>query len=401
MAEELKVLCLSFRTPPAVRPQAILIGKMIREWIRWGLRPVIVTYAKEEKWEIGLPVYQISQFRINGFLNRVPFVRAILKRRYYKKLVSTVGVIVKKHGINLIFSFSNPQESNILGAMLKENSGVKFIAYFSDPWYDNPLEEFSLPWARRKMLNHEKFVVASSDRIIFCNRQTKNLVMKKYPESWFDKARVVPHCYELEDYPEVEKKAGGKFVFSYIGVFYRLRNPEIFFKALRCLLDREPGLGDKFKVRLIGAVNNYTGYSEEKINRMIDDYGLKDQIEIISAVGYEESLKYMKLSDCLVVIDADIPGSPFLPSKVVDYAGSGSTIIGITPDGSPTGEFLNNLGYKAFNHGQTDKLSIHLEELISGKIKINLNQDFLNQYDVCRTTEKLIGIFREVKINKI
>ncbi len=392
----MKILCLSFRTPPAVRPQAILIGKMVTEWINQGVKPVIVTYKGVEKWDIDLPIYQIPKFYVNNFLNRIPPLRMILRRRYYKKLVGIIEQIIKKHDINLIFSFSNPQESNILGAMLKQKLGIKFIAYFSDPWSDNPFEIFSSFWSKKRMLNQEKFVVAESDRVVFCNQQTSDLVMKKYPKDWSLKARVVPHCYDLKDYPAIDKKVDQKFVFSYIGVFYKSRDPEVFFKALFRLIDREPGLGGKFKVELIGAVGNYTGYSEEKINQIVVSYGLKDNVEIIPPVSYQERLRYMKLSDCLVSIDANIAGSPFLPSKVVDYAGSGSLILGITPEGSPTSDFLNGLGYQVFNYEQINEISAYLEKLIQGEIKINVNQDFLRQYDVRQTTAKLIDIFKEI-----
>ena len=396
---KLKVLCLSFRTPPVVRPQAILIGKMVPEWVRQGVKPVIVTYEGAEKWDIDLPIYQIPKFYINKFLNRIPPLRMILRRWYYKKIVDIVEQIIKKHNINLIFSFSNPQESNILGARLKEKLGIKFIAYFSDPWSDCPFEIFLSPWSKKRMLNQEKFVVAESDRIVFCNQQTSDLVMKKYPKGWSLKAEVVPHCYNLKDYPAVEKKVGQRFIFSYIGVFYKLRNPEIFFKVLHHLLDCEPSLGGKFKVELIGAVDNYTGYSKEKVSQIINSYGLKDNVEIIPPVSYEESLKCMKLSDCLVVIDADVPNSPFLPSKVVDYAGSGNTILGITPGGSPTAQFIKNLGCKSFNYNQIDELAEYLGKLISGEIKIEINKEYLEQYDVRNTTAKLINQFKEV-LNK-
>ncbi len=104
----------------------------------------------------------------------------------------------------------------------------------------------------------------------------------------------------------------------------------------------------------------------------------------------------MRLSDCLIVIDADMPGSPFLPSKVVDYTGSGSKIIGITPTNSPTAQFLDRLGCKSFNYNEIDELSKYLEELISGKVDIKINKEYLKQYDVRSTTAKLIKQFNEV-----
>jgi glycosyltransferase involved in cell wall biosynthesis len=390
------VLCLSFRVPPAVRPQSILIGKMIPEWIRQGVRPAVLTYDNNGDWRIDLPIYKIKQFSINRFFNKIPPLRRFLKKRYFEGIYKTAEAIVKERGINLVFSFSNPLESNILGAMLKERLCIKFIAHFSDPWSDNPYAEYSKR-GREEAKRDEFFVIKKSDRVIFVNEQARKMIMAKYPPSWLEKTEVIPHCFRVEDYPAVEKKeAGGKFIISYIGVFYRQRNPEILFKALRQLTANRPDLADKFKIQLVGATNNYAGYSDDKIEEMLLNYNLVKQVESFPAVSYEESLRFMKLADCLIVIDADIADSPFLPSKAVDYAGSGAPIIGITPDHSPTADFLNNLGYKSFNYRQTDKLSDYLISLLDGKTELTAKEEFLKQYDVRETTAKLIKIFNSV-----
>ncbi|MDD5290991.1 MAG: glycosyltransferase [Patescibacteria group bacterium] len=396
MKEKIKVLCLSFWTPPAVRPQSILIGKMIPEWIKQGLEPVIITYDVCGDWGINAPVYKIPKFKINRYFNKYFLIRNFFATRYYKKLCKIAEDIVKNYKIDIIFSFSNPQASNILGAMMKEKLGAKFVAYFSDPWFDNPYKKYS--WLERKnVLKLEKYVIENSDKVVFVTKEAKNLVMEKYPEFWAKKAEVISHCFNLKDYPEVSKTDSDKFIISYIGAFYKQRNPELLFKALQKIINKGPDFARKFKIKLIGAANDYAGYSTESIAKMADLYGLKDNIEIVPPVSYEESLKYMKLSDCLVVIDADMPGSPFLPSKVVDYAGSGRAILGITPTNSPTAQFLESLGCASFNYNQIYELAKYLEGLISGEIKIN--KEYLEQYDVRNTTAKLIKLFNEALAN--
>jgi len=392
---KLKVLCLSFRAPPAVRPQSILIGKMIPEWIKQGVDPVIVTYKSGSKWDINAPVYAIPQFSINKFQNKILPMRYFFRRKYYKKILSALKKITNKHKVDIIFSFANPQESNIIGAKLSKISGLPFVSHFSDPFYDNPYQHFSMFGKKRALLQEYK-IIKRSNKAIFVNQQAKKIILKKYPVPWQEKGAVIPHCYDLKDYPDVQKIDSGKFIISYIGVFYPQRDPKMLFQSLQKVFQKSPQLVKKCLINLVGAVNNYAGYSEEKIKQMAGEYGLTDIIKIIPPVSYKESLKYMKESDCLVVIDADIPGSPFLPSKIIDYAGSGNIIIGITPDKSPTADFLNNLGCRAFNYNQVNELSAYLEKLISKEIQININKDFLKQYDVSATTAKLINIFREV-----
>jgi len=395
----LNVICLSFRTPPAVRPQAILIGKMIPEWVRQGVNPVILTYDNNGDWKIDLPIYKIKQFSINRFLNKIPLLPRLLRKRYFEEIYKITKKILKKHKINLIYSFSSPLESNILGAMLKKRLGIKFISHFSDPWYDSPLNHLSY-FKAKNILKKERQIIKKSDKVIFVNNQLRDLVMRKYPNNWIKKSEIIPHCYDPKDYPDIKKEKKEKLVFSYIGVFYKQRNPEIVFKVLSELINEDKSIKDKFILKLVGYNSSYAGYSLENLNNIIKLYNLENNIELVSTVEYKKSLRYMKQSDCLFVVDADFSNSPFLPSKLIDYAGSGSKIIGITPENSPTDDFLKKLGYRSFDYNETNKLKNYLYELINGKTVEILDKNFLNQYDVSVTTSKLLKIFFETLNSK-
>jgi len=390
----LKVLCLGFWSPPLIRPRAILLGKIIPEWLNQGIKPVVVTYDNGGQWNVEAPVYRISQFGQRGKLKQNFFIRSVSKYFYYRRLTKEIAILIEKHKINLIFSFAIPQESNILGAMLKRKTGIKFISHFSDPWYDNPYKIFK-GFNARKVLKLERFIIKNSSRVIFTNRQAKELVMKKYPLGWGSKALVVSHCYDPKDYPLKENLAeepGKEYLFSYVGAFYKERNPEILFKIFSRLKQNKNIR--KFKFRLIGGVNEYAGYSESELKKKIKEYGLEEIVEIIPTVSHRESLRYMVESDCLITIDANFSNSPFLPSKVIDYVGSKKPILGITPKGSPTEELLESVGYKNFTYGQEEQLEKYLTELLEGKIKNN-NSVLLNKFSVQAITAKLKNIFLE------
>src|SRR3989338_2471829 len=383
-------LCLSFYTPPVVRPQSILIGKMIPAWLEAGLQPVIVSLTSCGEWPMAAPHYKIPDFKINKYLYHAPLLRNVLEKFYLIKLMSIAGQIIKQHNINLIFSFANPQISNILGAMLKEKYHLKFISHFSDPWFDSPYKSFTAREARR-IARLEHYIIKNSDKVIFITEAAKKLVMKKYPHEWQKKAEVISHCFDPKDYPETKKENSDKFLISHIGAFYPERNPELLFKALKKVVEIKPELKSKTKLNLIGGAGNYSGYKLENLKQMAQDYGIADMVEIIPPVNYEESLRQMKLSDLLVVIDADIKDSPFLTSKVVDYAGSLTAIIGITPANSPTDKMLAKLGHYSFNYNQLDQLTACLIKLMTKQIKPQINQEYLAEYDVKNTTKKLIG----------
>lgn len=388
---KLKILALSFWTPPLIRPRAILIGKIMPELIKQGIDPVIVSYNNGAKWDIDAPVYNIPVLNpAKGVLDNF-LCRNFNEHLYYRRIFKQVGNIIREHGIKTVFSFSNPQASNILGAMLRKKMGIKFISHFSDPWYDNPYKFFNGMGAK-KVLFLEKFIIKNSDKVVFTNDMALNLVMKKYPDSWRKKARVIPHCYNPKDYPEAVKKSD-KFIFSYIGAFYKQRNPEIFFQALKKILDKNPEFKKRFLVKLVGVINDYAGYSEKTVKEMIKKYGLTEIVELLPVVNYQDSLRLMKESDCLIAIDANFENSPFLPSKLIDYAGSNAIIIGITPDKSPSAEFLKNLGYRSFNYSQTDDLADYISKLIRREIDIKINNQYLEKFDVKNVVQELIKFF--------
>jgi glycosyltransferase involved in cell wall biosynthesis len=390
--KELKILCLSFWTPPIVRPQSILIDKMIKEWMKKGIRPVILTYDICGDWKIDLAIYKIPQLDVFKPFLKIPGMVTFFEYFYFRKIFKIAKEIINKHQINLVFSFSNPNASNILGAMIKKKLGIKFISHFSDPWLDNPLKTFSF-FGGKKVRFLEKYVVENSDRIIFITQETENLVMKKYGFGEQRKARVIPHCFAPEDYPDVQKSSE-RFIFSYIGAFYTDRNPKIIFEAFKNLMKiRE--LKNKFELKLIGTSLDYARF-KTNLPDMIRSYGLEKAVEVIPAVDYKKSLEYMKISDCLLVLDADFPNSPFLPSKAVDYAASGTTIVGITPQNSATAKFLTRLGYKSFSYDKVDKLSEYFYKLITGAVMEKINKDYLNEFNVSATTAKLINQFEEV-----
>jgi glycosyltransferase involved in cell wall biosynthesis len=395
MKKEIRPLCLSFWTPPLIRPQSILIGKMIPEWILQGLNPVTMTFDVCGDWKINSPIYKIPTYKINKYLAKMLPIRLILRYLYFKKLFWQAKKIIKKHKINIVFSFANPQDSNVLGAEIKKKLGIRYISYFSDPWHDNPYKSFSY-FAGKKVLAAEKFIVKHSDKVVFTNEVAQKLVMKKYPDSWQEKGMTIPHCYDPKDYTEKKESTSDKFTISYIGAFYKKRNPEMLFKALKKIIDMDKNIKNKIKIKLIGAINDYAMYDENKIRNMLSENSLEDCAEIIPPVSYKDSLRHMKQSDCLVVIDANMPGSPFLPSKTIDYAGSGTIILGITPTNSPTDQCLKGLGYKSFNYDEVDELADYLKKLVNKELSIEVNQEYLKQYDVSATTAKLIGIFKEV-----
>jgi hypothetical protein len=69
----------------------------------------------------------------------------------------------------------------------------------------------------------------------------------------------------------------------------------------------------------------------------------RDLIQVVPAVSYIESLREMRDADVLLSIDGTTESNIFLPSKLVDYAGTGNLIWAITRPGAAA-DFVRNIG---------------------------------------------------------
>ncbi|MBU0660579.1 hypothetical protein KKG22_00185 [Patescibacteria group bacterium] len=393
----MNLLCLSFWTPPVVRPQSILIGKMIPEWIRQGNTPVLVTYDICGDWDIDAPTYKIPVFYVPKMLKRIPYIQKILRKKYYENIVNQIKPLIKEHNISLIFSFANPQESNVIGAMLKEQTGVPFVSYFSDPWYDNPYKR-TCSFKNKDILKKEQFVISQSDRVLFTNNTAKDLVMKKYSVELQEKSKVIPHCYDDALYISSKKNNKcKKIIFSHIGAFYKQRNPKFFLEALSELFKSLPEVKKLVRVDFVGGSSKYTNFSLKQLEQLIDNFDLRDNINILPSVSYKESLRYMSDSDMLVVIDAPFKHSPFLPSKLIDYIGSKKEIIAITPNDSPTANCVQELGYSSFDYNQLNQLVSYLKNRVQCiDQQIVVKEAVRHRYAVHSTTEQLFKEFSDI-----
>ncbi|MBF0179134.1 MAG: glycosyltransferase [Magnetococcales bacterium] len=390
----MKLLCLSFWTPPQPRPQAILIGKMIPEWRRQGLEPVILTYENQGEWAIDAPLTTIPVFQRDrlGKLSRI--WGNWQERRHQERMRRIAAQAIRAHGLPLIFSFANPMESNFLGIALKRELGLPCVSHFSDPYADSPLKEIS-PRQHGILLAREREVVAQSDRVVFVNDSLRRLVMQKYPDAWQAKAVVIPHCYD----PALHRTtppANERFILSHVGVFYPARHPEKLFQAMAALRERRPGFEHAFLLRLVGGVNPYAGFSRERLGALIGQYGLQRMVEILPTVDYQASLDHMADSDALLAIDVDLPASPFLPSKLIDYLGARRPILALTPSDSPTWEVVTRAGGIALPHHATDGIATALEELVARRARQPLDDAYARQFGVASTTARYRELFADL-----
>jgi hypothetical protein len=238
---------------------------------------------------------------------------------------------------DVLVSFGQPWSDHVAALRVFREANVPWVAHFSDPWTRNPLSH--VPAAVRPFHGRlERAVLASADRVVFTNHETLELVMEPYPPAWRERAHVIPHSFE----PRAGARRGpggrhGRLVARHLGAFYGRRSPAPLLVALGRLAREHPTVLDGLSVELVGPCE--TPLSELPEMAQVPP----DLVRVRSPVDYPTSLELMASSDLLLVVDAAAPLSPFLPSKLVEYVGSGRPIVALSPPG-PAAELVRRLG---------------------------------------------------------
>ena len=241
-------------------------------------------------------------------------------------------------GFDAILTCSQPHCNHLIGLELKKLTGKPWIAYFSDPWTDNVYASFPTKALFNHNLQLETEVVTGADRVFFTSPEIHDLVMAKFPKETKKKCGILTHSFMPEWYRIGEQKIRweeGRIRMLHTGHFYGPRSPLPLFRAIE-----EARIGDKIDFVLCGGMKP----ADEKY---IVDNGLASIVTLAGTVPYVESLAEMGGADYLLLVDAplaDSKESVFLPSKLVDYLGSGKPIIGITPQQGASARVLRETG---------------------------------------------------------
>ena len=234
----------------------------------------------------------------------------------------------------------------------KARPNVRWIAQFSDPWVDNPLEISRLTKFWNKL--YEPRAVKAADFIVCTSRYSLDLMLKNNSEVVRSKTEVIPHAYDERLYPLRPKTQNDKILLRCIGKFHGRRSPEPLFQALANLFERRPDLLGRLCLELIGSI------PEEMLQTKAALSLLGTTIFTLGSVSFVESVEKMYDADILILVEANIRQNLFLPSKLSDYIGARTPIVGLVPPGGSE-DALKHLGSWFANPGDIYQISKAIE----------------------------------------
>ncbi|MFC1826942.1 glycosyltransferase [Thermodesulfobacteriota bacterium] len=346
----------------------------------------------------GILNYQVWSWEVNFFFQLIkkihshfPAFTKLVEPRKKEWIYPAIRFLKKQnlHKYDVILTCSQPHANHLIGSYIKETTGKPWIAYFSDPWTDNPYASFKSQRIYNYHRKLEEKIINQADIVLFTSPEMQDLVVRKYPEYIAKKCDVLPHSYVPQWYElaKTKKSTSSKILFLHTGHFYGPRSPMPLFNALE-KLNRKALLSERIEIVFYGNM-------EEKYRQFVYEKGLQSFISIEAPISYLESLKKMKEADFLLLIDAptvDDAQSVFLPSKLVDYLGSFRPVIGITPLKGASARVLSETGNYLCDIDSENEIIKLFENLLSTQVKNTCIKENIERYHYRTVTERLAHI---------
>jgi len=250
---------------------------------------------------------------------------------------------IKNNNISTILTISTPAYSSMLGLSIKKKlPAVRLICYFSDPMPKSilPAPYFSGPSSLLNRIKNTsqkyqiKKVLKIADKIIVPSINTMKCFEKKIKININSKTTCIPHIGgQFEENKKYQVKADLKNTLVYFGDMHRRLSPA-FIDACKQAKEDFP---DYFKGIVCYGTNN-----TEEFKKFLIKNNAENLVEIRSSINYLESLHLMRQSGVLLLVEANMTESPFMPSKYFDYLFANRPILAISPIKNSLYEYYTN-----------------------------------------------------------
>lgn len=254
---------------------------------------------------------------------------------WVKPSVKYLKSYLKEHPVDAIISTGPPHSMHLIAMQLKEALGIPWIADFRDPWTE--IDYYSklrlTRWADRKHHRLEHEVLTKADKVVTVSPNwARRLEALGAP-----KADVVYNGFDESDLGQTDNPfVSDKFTLTYLGVLFKVRNPECLWQALGELVAEDTRFAEKLQVKLIGQV-------DKEVTQTITRNGLKDHVVLSPYIPHNQVADALHQSSVLLLPlmsndESDTLG--LIPAKVFEYMASGRPILCIGPTNGDTAKIL-------------------------------------------------------------
>jgi glycosyltransferase involved in cell wall biosynthesis len=342
----------------------------------------LVATEGKRNWKHRLAVWIRSNFFI-------PDARAFWIKPSVKFLLN----YLKNNKIDAIFSDGPPHTNTMIAALLKEQTGMVWLADFQDPWTQvDYYQRLSLTkWADSKHRRLEQKALQLADKTTIVSE-----VWKKDLESIGAKnVSVLLWGYDEDDFVDLKPVYDKKLTLTHAGLLGDDRNPKVLFEAV-AELAREIGseFTENFEIQFIGQVDSSVKASYELA-------GIANLVRLIPQIERKEALQLVANSQILLLLlnqAANALGR--IPGKFFEYLAVQRPVLCLGLEGSDVDKILQEVGAgQTFAYTNKEKIKqalyMHYQNFTKSGNLVHQNRD-IKSYTNKNLTEKVAGWLDEL-----
>ncbi|CAN5386426.1 glycosyltransferase family 4 protein [soil metagenome] len=425
-----KILVITYYWPPSGGAGVQRTLKFVKYFPKFGIHPVVITVDPEQasypvvdvtlKKDVApdLEIYYTDSFEPLNILgnlvgkNKVPYGGFANKNKetlfqtglrwirgnffipdarigWVKYALKKATEIIQSENISTVYISSPPHSTQLIGLALKKKfPNLRWIADMRDPWTDIYYYKDLLhtPPAKRKDARYERMVLEQADQIVVVSDSIRKAFASKSAHIDIQKIQVIANGFDEDDFKNLEATEKNNFYITYVGTMADTYKPEVFFEVLKSLIQQFPE--KKIRFRFIGSIP----WTVKEITKKLD---IEASCEWIGHVNHDEAIRYMQISDVLLLIIPDAPGAEgILTGKLFEYMGTGRLILGLGPkQGDAAGIIKECNAGRMFERNEKETLKAWLQDVMHNGSTAGIENYTAAPYERKKLTEKLVKLF--------
>jgi glycosyltransferase involved in cell wall biosynthesis len=353
-----RVLMIAFHFPPLAGSSGIQRTiSFARQLPRFGWEPLVLTahprayerVSDDQLMEVPSTVeraFALDSARHLAVFGRYPAFAARPDRwvTWWLGAVPKGLKLIRKYRPHAVWSTYPIATAHMIGHTLHRFSGLPWIADFRDPMAQDGYPADPKTWQSFRVI--EERVLRNASFSVFVTPGAARTYRERYPQLPSARLAVIENGYDEESFAQLESSGTdallpGTFTLVHSGIVYPSeRDPTQLFQALRLMLDEGRLTAGELRVRLRAPAH------EDMLAKLIDQFRVKEVVEICPPVPYRRALQEMLRADGLLVLQASNCNHQ-IPAKVYEYLRCGRPIIALTDPAGDTADLLRRTGIGA------------------------------------------------------
>ncbi len=245
---------------------------------------------------------------------------------------------------DIILSASSPLDCHKVTLNIIKKQKIPWAAFFSDimppsiaPYpYTIKMKPTNFLWLR-KLRNITIQTLTKSNAVVMSNELAFSYMSEKLGIDISSKSYIIPHVgdtFLIDKSAAIDTKLLKNRI-VHIGLIDKARSCRELLEAARLLHKEMP---DKFSGLL------FVGNVEQSFVDMTTEEERKNLFIFKGKVPTSIANEYIKQAKSLLLLEADMIISPYLPSKMAEYSVNGHNIVAITPKKSSIRQYIDDFG---------------------------------------------------------